>query len=201
MSIERAAPLPQQRRAVERRAACVDAARRIMLTDGAHSLTMHTASVAAGGSKAAIYRYFTDRSDLIDAVVSADRERLEALFERYSDAVAAPAEFDIVCGAVRAMVDPRLSTSGCVPMSTNSLGRSRDRDHVSRYAWRIAARVHLSTDAGFTSVRIGRYSYIVAAVDAILVRARRHASAGEKKRLMQLCFGVVVAVLGGADAV
>lgn len=187
---------PQQRRAFERRAACVDAAREILLVDGVDGLTMHGASEAAGGSKAAIYRYFTDRTDLIDAVVQADRERLESLFERYADDVAARTELDVLHQAVRAMVDLRTSAKGAVPIALNSLGRSRHRDHVSKFAWSIAARVHFASEAGLVNLRLDRYEYIVASVDAVLLRAQRSSSRHEAAQLLRLCLGVVAAVLG-----
>jgi len=192
---ERTASPPQQRRAFERRAACIDAAREILLVDGVDGLTMHGASEAAGGSRAAIYRYFSDRSDLIDAVVQADRERLESLFERYADAVATRTELDVLHQAVRAMVDLRTSAKGAVPISMNSLGRSPHRDHVSKFAWGIAARVHFASEAGLVNLRLNRYEYVVASVDAVLLRARRSATRQESAHLLRMCLGVVAAVL------
>ncbi|MDN4641453.1 TetR/AcrR family transcriptional regulator [Agreia sp. PsM10] len=186
---------PQQKRAFERRAACIDAAREILLVDGVDGLTMHGASEAAGGSKAAIYRYFSDRTDLVDAVVQADRERLESLFERYADAMTMGTELDVLHQAVRAMVDLRVSATGAVPISLNSLGRSRHRDHVSKFAWSIAARVHFASEAGLVNLRLNRYEYIVASVDAVLVRARRSATREETGRLQRMCVDVVAAVL------
>lgn len=200
MFFERAVSPPQQRRAIERRAACIDATREIVLTDGVPAVTMHRVSVGVGGSKAAIYRYFVDSEDLIDAVVTTDRERLEARFTRSCDAVATRTEREVLREAVRAMVDLRTSRPGSVPISMTSLAQSRRRDHVARYAWCIAARVHISTDAALVNLRLARYEYIVASVDAILVGARRRTTAAEKRRLMRVCLDIVAAVLHGAEA-
>jgi AcrR family transcriptional regulator len=62
--------------ASDRREQLLDSVARQILAEGLDAVTMDSAAVAAGVSKALVYRHFADRDDLLVAVLSREIERL-----------------------------------------------------------------------------------------------------------------------------
>lgn len=70
----------------ERRQRFIDAAWRAAAAKGYHSLTIDEVCTEAGVSKGSFYAYFSDKADLLVALLETDATRLEALIEQLDKA-------------------------------------------------------------------------------------------------------------------
>ena len=82
----------------------LDATRRLLVTGGARKLSLSDVATLAGVSRPTIYRYFTSKEDLIDALGAQERRRFDAAMERAMTGVTGVARLeaavDVVVGFV-----------------------------------------------------------------------------------------------------
>ena len=177
---------PQQHRSTKRWDSFIDVTRDLILEEGERALTMKALSQIVGGSPAGIYRYFSNRVVLIDAVIQRDYDRLEALFTVRVRSNAGLTERDVLHSAVRAMVELRTSSTGSLALAMNSLRRKRGQDHISQLAWSIVTHVFRQTGVNVDARRIQQYTNLITLADAVLVRGRKGATATERTRMLEL---------------
>ena len=185
--IERRTAVPQQRRSEKRGDSYVDAAREIVLAEGSDALTTNAVGLVVGGSPTAIYRYFSDRVELLDAVIAREHERLEALFATRVRSGIILTERDVLDCAVLSMVELRLSASGSLPLALNSHRQKSGQDHISRFVWSIVTRVFQVTRVNVDASRIRQYEHLVTILDAVLVGSTRSASRPEREKVLARC--------------
>lgn len=70
--------LPTTRRGRETRAAIVDAAAALMYEHGVHATSLDAVLSACGAGKSQLYHYFADKTDLVDAVINRQLDRIIA---------------------------------------------------------------------------------------------------------------------------
>jgi TetR/AcrR family transcriptional regulator, repressor for uid operon len=82
----------------------LDATRRLLVTAGARKLSLSDVATLAGVSRPTIYRYFTSKEDLIDALGAQERRRFDAAMERAMAGVTGVARLEAAVDVVVSFV-------------------------------------------------------------------------------------------------
>jgi AcrR family transcriptional regulator len=82
----------------------LDATRRLLVTAGARKLSLSDVATLAGVSRPTIYRYFTSKEDLIDALGAQERRRFDAAMERAMTGVTGVARLEAAVDVVVSFV-------------------------------------------------------------------------------------------------
>jgi AcrR family transcriptional regulator len=83
----------------------LEAARRLVLSMGAHKLSLSDVATLAGVSRPTIYRYFASKEDLIDALGAHERRRFDAAMERAMSGVTGIARLEAAVDLVATFVE------------------------------------------------------------------------------------------------
>ena len=95
---------PRQRRSVRTREAILDAARQIIMAEGVEALSMRTLAEAADYSPAALYRYFSSKEEIVEAIRQEGFALSNDLMERWFSAEGL-SPLERLAGAGRAYLD------------------------------------------------------------------------------------------------
>ena len=133
---EPARPLPVQHRALRTRAALLAAVEALVAAEGAAAVTTTRVADAAGVSVGTLYRYFTDRDDLVLAAYDGTVERIVAACAKELEAL--PEDIEVE-DAARRLLGIYLAAAEAIPSHSGLLKAMRavrpvEADHGNEYS-------------------------------------------------------------------
>ena len=173
---------PRQARSRQKLALVLEAADRLLATEGAEALTTTRVAAEAGVSVGALYQYLPDRDAIVDTLADQYLTRLEALMDSFAERAARESWPDPVAVLVDAFAGLYRSEPGLRALwfGRHLTERTREADRVHKQA--MAAGVHrilvaqglLGDDAG--AAVACRTAFLAA--DAVIQEAFRAEAGG-----------------------
>jgi AcrR family transcriptional regulator len=173
---------PRQARSRQKLALVLEAADRLLATEGAEALTTTRVAAEAGVSVGALYQYLPDRDAIVDTLADQYLTRLEALMDSFVERAARESWPDPVAVLVDAFAGLYRSEPGLRALwfGRHLTERTREADRVHKQA--MAAGVHrilvaqglLGDDAG--AAVACRTAFLAA--DAVIQEAFRAEASG-----------------------
>lgn len=182
--------VPQQARSRDKVVRVLQAADRLLATEGADALTTTRVAAAAGVSVGALYQYLPDRAAIIDALAARYLARLESLMGAFVDAAATERWPDPVEVLVEASAEIYRSEPGFRALwfgrHLTEETRAADRRHkrtMAHGAYRVLVAQGLAEEG--EAAELASYTGFLAA-DAVMQEAFRTDPGGDPALLAEL---------------